>query len=97
MYLITGGQVDIDLDGKHILLGVGHFFGEIAVLQRASRSATVAAGNRCQRKCGGAEPGRPRGGVTQRRGPPSSKHRRTSYEAGRRVAGCVGFARLARK
>jgi hypothetical protein len=36
MYLITGGQVDIDIDGKHILLGVGHFFGEIAVLQRGT-------------------------------------------------------------
>jgi voltage-gated potassium channel len=43
MYFIAGGEVDIDLNGKHIRLGVGHFFGEIAVLRRARRSATVAA------------------------------------------------------
>jgi hypothetical protein len=29
MHLITGGQIDIDLDGQHILLDVSHFFGEI--------------------------------------------------------------------
>jgi len=43
MYFIAGGEVDIDLNGKHIRLGVGHFFGEIAVLRRARRSATVTA------------------------------------------------------
>jgi voltage-gated potassium channel len=43
MYFIAGGEVDIDLNGKHIRLGIGHFFGEIAVLRRARRSATVAA------------------------------------------------------
>ncbi len=43
MYFIAGGEVDIDLDGKHIRLGVNHFFGEIAVLRRARRSATVMA------------------------------------------------------
>ncbi len=43
MYFIAGGEVDIDLDGKHIRLGVNHFFGEIAVLRRARRSATVTA------------------------------------------------------
>jgi len=43
MYFIAGGEVDIDLNGKHIRLGVGHFFGEIALLRRARRSATVAA------------------------------------------------------
>jgi voltage-gated potassium channel len=43
MYFIAGGEVSIDLNGKQIRLGIGHFFGEIAVLRRARRSATVAA------------------------------------------------------
>jgi voltage-gated potassium channel len=43
MYFIAGGEVDINLNGKHVRLGVGHFFGEIAVLRRVRRSATVAA------------------------------------------------------
>ncbi len=43
MYFIASGQVGIDLNGKHIRLGVGHFFGEIAVLRRARRSATATA------------------------------------------------------
>ncbi len=43
MYFIARGDVDIDLNGQHIRLGVGHFFGEIAVLRRARRSATVVA------------------------------------------------------
>jgi voltage-gated potassium channel len=43
MYFIAGGRVDIALPGQHVSLGVGHFFGEIAVLHRARRSATVTA------------------------------------------------------
>jgi voltage-gated potassium channel len=43
MYFVAAGEVDIDLSGRHIRLGVGHFFGEIAVLRRARRSATVTA------------------------------------------------------
>ena len=31
MYFIAGGKVDIQLASRHISLGVGHFFGEIAV------------------------------------------------------------------
>jgi voltage-gated potassium channel len=46
MYFIAGGRVDIALAGRHISLGVGHFFGEIAVLRRARRSATVTAVSR---------------------------------------------------
>ncbi len=46
MYFIAGGQVDIEIDGKHIRLGVGQFFGEIAVMRRARRSATVTATGR---------------------------------------------------
>ena len=43
MYFIASGKVDIALAGRHISLGVGHFFGEIAVLRRARRSATATA------------------------------------------------------
>ncbi len=43
MYFIAGGEVMIDLKEKQLTLGVGHFFGEIAVLRRSRRSATVTA------------------------------------------------------
>jgi voltage-gated potassium channel len=43
MYFIAAGEVDIELPGDRTRLGVGHFFGEIAVLQRTRRSATVTA------------------------------------------------------
>src|SRR5216683_7909980 len=46
MYFIAGGKVDIDMGGRRISLGVGQFFGEIAVLRRARRSATVTATTR---------------------------------------------------
>jgi len=46
MYFIAGGKVDIDFAGRHISLGVGQFFGEIAVLRRVRRSATVTAAAR---------------------------------------------------
>ena len=43
MYFIAAGQVQIDLQDRCIRLDAGHFFGEIAVLRRARRSATVTA------------------------------------------------------
>jgi voltage-gated potassium channel len=43
MYFIAAGEVDIEIAGKRIRLGVGQFFGEIAVLRRARRSGTVTA------------------------------------------------------
>ena len=43
MYFIAAGEVDIELPQQHVRLGVGHFFGEIAVLRRARRSANVTA------------------------------------------------------
>jgi len=43
MYFVAGGEVEIRLRHERIRLGTGHFFGEIAVLRRARRSATVAA------------------------------------------------------
>ena len=43
MYFIAAGEVEIELPHERTRLGVGHFFGEIAVLQRTRRSATVSA------------------------------------------------------
>jgi voltage-gated potassium channel len=46
MYFIAAGEVEIELATGPVHLGVGHFFGEIAVLRRARRSATVIARTR---------------------------------------------------
>jgi voltage-gated potassium channel len=44
MYFIAMGEVEVDFgDGRSLRLGEGHFFGEIAVLQRSRRTATVRA------------------------------------------------------
>jgi voltage-gated potassium channel len=43
MYFIAAGEVDIELKDGRVRLGVGHFFGEMAVLRQARRSATVTA------------------------------------------------------
>jgi voltage-gated potassium channel len=44
MYFIAAGEVEVALEkGKKVRLGTGQFFGEVAVLRRARRSATVAA------------------------------------------------------
>jgi voltage-gated potassium channel len=46
MYFIANGEVGVEFDGNSVNLGVGQFFGEIAVLRRARRSATVRATTR---------------------------------------------------
>jgi voltage-gated potassium channel len=46
MYFIANGEVSVEFDGNTVSLGVGQFFGEIAVLRRARRSATVRATTR---------------------------------------------------
>ena len=43
MYFIAAGAVEIELPDGKTRLEAGHFFGEIAVLRRARRSATVRA------------------------------------------------------
>jgi voltage-gated potassium channel len=43
MYFVAAGEVEIELKDKRVRLAAGHFFGEIAVLRRARRSATVTA------------------------------------------------------
>jgi voltage-gated potassium channel len=43
MYFIAAGEVEVALKREHIRLGVGQFFGEVAVLRRVRRSATATA------------------------------------------------------
>jgi voltage-gated potassium channel len=43
MYFVAAGEVEIELRSGRIRLGVGHFFGEMAVLRQSRRSATVTA------------------------------------------------------
>ena len=43
MYFIAAGEVEIALKDSTVRLGAGHFFGEVAVLRRARRSATASA------------------------------------------------------
>jgi voltage-gated potassium channel len=43
MYFVAAGEVEIVLKDQRVRLGTGHFFGEIAALRRARRSATITA------------------------------------------------------
>jgi voltage-gated potassium channel len=43
MYFIAAGEVEIALKEKSMRLGVGQFFGEVAVLRRTQRTATATA------------------------------------------------------
>jgi voltage-gated potassium channel len=43
MYFIVAGEVEVALKRKRLRLGPGQFFGEVAVLRRARRSATATA------------------------------------------------------
>jgi voltage-gated potassium channel len=43
MYLIVDGEVEIRLPHQHVRLGAGDFFGEVAALRQARRSATAVA------------------------------------------------------
>jgi voltage-gated potassium channel len=43
MYLIASGEVEIELPDRRVVLGPGHVFGEIAVLRKSERTATVRA------------------------------------------------------
>jgi voltage-gated potassium channel len=47
MYFIAAGEVEVALKKKRLRLGAGQFFGEVAVLRRARRSATATAITRC--------------------------------------------------
>ncbi|AXS42655.1 cyclic nucleotide-gated ion channel [Breoghania sp. L-A4] len=48
MYFIVSGTVEIDLPGERLEMHAGNFFGEMAVLKRANRSATVTAVTDCR-------------------------------------------------
>ncbi len=41
MFFIASGSVEVDLPGKRLVLEEGHFFGEMALMRRTERSATV--------------------------------------------------------
>jgi voltage-gated potassium channel len=43
MYFINSGEVEVELPERSVVLGAGHFFGEVAVLRKSRRSATVRA------------------------------------------------------
>ena len=43
MHFVAAGEVEIELKDRRVRLGAGQFFGEIAALRRARRSATVTA------------------------------------------------------
>jgi voltage-gated potassium channel len=43
MYFVARGEVEIELPQRRVRLGVGDFFGEVAVLRQSRRSATVTA------------------------------------------------------
>jgi voltage-gated potassium channel len=48
-YIVVAGQVDVLLDGgEAVQLGSGDFFGEMALLSRAPRTATVIATTDCR-------------------------------------------------
>lgn len=47
-YFISQGTVQVDVAGREILLSAGDFFGEMALLSGARRSATVTALDFCQ-------------------------------------------------
>ena len=43
MYFVAEGEVEVALKKENVKLGAGQFFGEVAVLRRARRSATATA------------------------------------------------------
>ena len=46
MFFVVKGEVEIWIGRKRVRFGPGHFFGEVALLQRARRSATSVAATR---------------------------------------------------
>ncbi len=48
MYFIASGEVEVDVPSKPVRLSDGDFFGEIALLRRTARMATVRAVTRCR-------------------------------------------------
>ncbi len=47
MYFIIDGEVEVQLASQTVVLGIGQFFGELALLTGAPRNATVVAVESC--------------------------------------------------
>jgi voltage-gated potassium channel len=48
MYFIASGKVEIELAPKSVIMGPGDFFGEMAIINRSVRTATVRALQPCK-------------------------------------------------
>ena len=50
MYIIASGEVEVDLGPGRpaVVLGAGQFFGELALIERTTRTATVRASGECK-------------------------------------------------
>ncbi len=48
MYFIESGEVTLTIGTKEVTLGPGDFFGEVSLLRKTERVATVVATTRCQ-------------------------------------------------
>ncbi len=46
MYFVAEGEVEVQLPGRHLAIGAGGFFGEIALIQGGRRSANVVTRER---------------------------------------------------
>lgn len=47
MYFIASGEVEVELPAGPVLIGEGDFFGELALIRKTTRTATVRARGRC--------------------------------------------------
>ena len=48
MYFISSGQVQVNLADRPVFLQAGDFFGEIALIEHRSRTASVTTVTSCQ-------------------------------------------------
>jgi voltage-gated potassium channel len=50
MFIIASGEVEVEFGGARdpVLLGPGQFFGELALIERTTRTATVRADDECK-------------------------------------------------
>lgn len=50
MFIIASGEVEVELGGgrEPVMLGSGQFFGELALIERTTRTATVRATDECK-------------------------------------------------
>ena len=48
MYFIASGEIEVELHPDPLVLGQGHFFGEVGLLHSSVRNATVIAVTECR-------------------------------------------------